>query len=71
MHVMADTLRNDNRRWIFLERLTKASDKRPDMTFGQLFGKAFEGRWHLVEMMDDREIIERIEEVAMMEPTKQ
>lgn len=39
---MGSTLRNDTSKAIFLERLARARDKRPDLTFGQLLAGALE-----------------------------
>lgn len=37
---MGSTSRNDTRRALFLERLARSCDRRPDLTFGEIVGAA-------------------------------
>lgn len=67
---MGSTLRNDTRKALFLERLARAWDKRPDLHFGELLRNALaSGPPLLLHERTDTEIVEAVERYVLIGPT--
>lgn len=63
---MGSTARNDTRRALFLERLARSWDKRPDLTFGEILGGAFKA--DVFEHMTDDVLAQVVEHFVDPDP---
>jgi hypothetical protein len=63
---MGSTLRNDTSKALFLERIARAWDKRPELTFGQLLDFATSAFTTGLLHATDTEIIQAVEHFVLL-----